>query len=403
MPKKIVLAYSGGLDTTIILRWLQNTYQCDVACFTADLGQNEDLQSIAEKAKSCGVTEIFVENLAEQFVRDYVYPMFRANALYEGVYLLGTAIARPLIAHRQVEIAKQVNADALSHGATGKGNDQIRFELGAYALMPNVKIISPWREWDLVTRDDLLNYAAKEGLEVDTREGGKADYSMDSNILHTSYEGGELEDPWYSPSDEMWRNTVSPEAAPDQPETIEIIFEHGDAVMIDGISASPAGILTRLNQLGGKHGIGRVDIVENRYIGMKSRGCYETPGGTILLHAHRAMESLTLDREVMQLKEDLAPRYARMVYNGYWWSPERIALQQMIDEMQKHVSGVVKVRLYKGNAIIAGRQSEKHSMYDEAVVSFDDTTGAYSQIDAEGFIRLNALRLRVAASRGRVS
>ena len=400
-PKKIVLAYSGGLDTSVILRWLQNTYQCDVVAFTADIGQNEDLEPITHKASSLGCKEIFVEQLTDEFARDFVFPMFRINAVYEGEYLLGTSIARPLIAKRLVEIASEVGADAIAHGATGKGNDQIRFELGAYALMPEVKIISPWREWDLQSREDLVAYAQREGIPVDTRASGQADYSMDANLLHISYEGGELEDPWVCPAEEMWRWTCSPQDAPDTAHSMEIEFECGDAVAIDNQSMTPAEILTTLNDLGASHGIGRSDLVENRYIGMKSRGCYETPGGSILLKAHRAIESITLDREVAHLLQDLMPRYANLVYNGYWWSPERVALQNMIDECQKQVNGKVRMRLYKGSTIVDGRQSNTHSMYDEAIVSFDDESGAFSQADAEGFIRLNALRLRVAAAKGR--
>ena len=401
MPQKVVLAYSGGLDTSVILRWLQNTYKCEVVPFTADIGQNEDLKLIAKKASDLGCKEIFVENLTEEFVRDYVFPMFRINALYEGEYLLGTSIARPLIAARLVEIARETGADAISHGATGKGNDQVRFELGAYALMPDVQVISPWRVWDFNSREDLLNYAQQQGIPVDKRASGKADYSMDANILHISYEGGELEDPWIEPPADIWRWTCDPQDAPDKPEAVEIEFISGDAIAVNGMKGSPAVILNRLNQLGARHGIGRTDIVENRFIGMKSRGCYETPGGTILIKAHRAMESITLDREVAHLMEDLMPRYAKLVYNGLWWSPERLALQNVIDASQNVVTGTVRLRLYKGNVMVTGRQSDAYSMYDEAIVSFDDESGAYTQSDAEGFIRLNALRLRVAAAKGR--
>ena len=401
MPQKVVLAYSGGLDTSVILRWLQNTYKCEVVPFTADIGQNEDLELIAKKASDLGCKEIFVKNLTEEFVRDYVFPMFRINALYEGEYLLGTSIARPLIAARLVEIARETGADAISHGATGKGNDQVRFELGAYALMPDVQVISPWREWDFNSREDLLNYAQQQGIPVDKRASGKADYSMDANILHISYEGGELEDPWIEPPADIWRWTCDPQDAPDQPEAVEIEFNSGDAIAVNGVKGSPAVILNRLNQLGARHGIGRTDIVENRFIGMKSRGCYETPGGTILIKAHRAMESITLDREVAHLMADLMPRYAKLVYNGLWWSPERLALQSVIDASQNVVTGSVRLRLYKGNVMVTGRQSDAYSMYDEAIVSFDDESGAYTQSDAEGFIRLNALRLRVAAAKGR--
>ena len=401
MAKKVVLAYSGGLDTSVILRWLQTTYGYDVVPFTADIGQNEDLEAIANKAAQLGCQDIFVENLTEEFVRDYVYPMFRINALYEGEYLLGTSIARPLIAAHLVSIAKKTGAEAIAHGATGKGNDQIRFELGAYALMPQVKIISPWREWEFQSREDLLAYAEQHGIAVDRRASGKADYSMDANILHISYEGGELEDPWVEPPADMWKWTKNLTDTPDEPQDIEIEFESGDAVAVNEFSGTPAAILARLNELGAKHGIGRIDIVENRYIGMKSRGCYETPGGTILIKAHRAMESITMDREVIHLMHDLMPRYANLVYNGLWWSPERIALQKIIDDNQRHVNGKVRLRLYKGNVDVTGRQSEDNSMYDEAIVSFDDESGAYDQSDAEGFIKLNALRLRVAAARGR--
>ena len=401
MPQKIVLAYSGGLDTSVILRWLQNTYQCEVVPFTADIGQNEDLEGIAKKATDLGCKEVFVSDLSEEFARDYVYPMFRMNALYEGEYLLGTSIARPLIASHLVQIAQKTGADAIAHGATGKGNDQIRFELGAYALLPDVRVISPWREWEFQSRDDLVNYANQHNIPVDTRASGKSDYSMDANMLHISYEGGELEDPWIAPPVDMWRWTTDPRDAPDEPETIEIEFKQGDAVAVNGTYGTPDTILSLLNQLGARHGIGRLDIVENRYIGMKSRGCYETPGGTILIKAHRAMESITLDREVLHLKEDLMPRYSKLIYNGYWWSPERIAIQNLVDESQQYVSGCVRLQLYKGNVLVTGRQSPNHSIYDEAIVSFDDETGAYTQSDAEGFIRLNSLRLRVAAARGR--
>ena len=401
MPKKIVLAYSGGLDTSIILRWLQNRYNAEVVAFTADIGQNEDLESISKKAARMGCEEIFVENLVEDFARDFVYPMFRINALYEGEYLLGTSIARPLIAARLVEIARETGADAIAHGATGKGNDQIRFELGAYALMPDIQIISPWREWEFQSREDLVAFAEQEGIQVDRRASGQADYSMDANLLHISYEGGELEDPWSAPPNSMWRWVQSPKDAPNEAQIIELEFEKGDAIAIDGVRGTPAEILKRLNDLGAKHGIGRIDIVENRYIGMKSRGCYETPGGTVLIKAHRAMESITLDREIAHLMQDLMPRYAKLIYNGYWWSPERVALQQIIDDCQGVVSGTVRLELYKGNVLVTGRRSERHSMYDEAIVSFDDESGAYTQSDAAGFIKLNALRLRVAAARGR--
>ncbi len=399
MPRKIVLAYSGGLDTSIILRWLQKTYQCDVVAFIADIGQREDLKAIEDKARLLGAAEVFVEYLTEEFAEDYVFPMFRANAMYEGQYLLGTSIARPLIAAEMIDIAKRTGADAISHGATGKGNDQIRFELGAYARMPDVTIIAPWREWDLMSREALVAYADREGIPVERRTSGQADYSMDANLLHISYEGGELEDPWAEPPASIWRWTCDPTSAPDQPQSIVIEFEGGDAVAIDGKRGTPARILDRLNQLGASHGIGRIDLVENRYIGMKSRGCYETPGGTILHAAHRAIESITLDRELAHLKDDLMPRYAKLVYNGYWFSPERIALQALIDESQKHVNGSVRLQLHKGNVMVTGRCSQTDSLYSEKIVSFDDETGAYTQKDADGFIKLNALRLRVGATR----
>ncbi len=399
VPSKIVLAYSGGLDTSIILRWLQNTYQCDVVAFAADIGQYEDLGPIADKARMLGATDVFVEDLVEEFASHYVFPMFRANALYEGEYLLGTSIARPLIAAAMIDIAKRTGADAIAHGATGKGNDQIRFELSAYALMPDVQVIAPWREWDLMSREALVQYADREGIPVDKRAGGKADYSMDANLLHISYEGGELEDPWNEPPDGMWRWTRNPCDAPDEPQNIEIDFESGDAVAVDGEKGTPAQILHRLNELGSAHGVGRIDLVENRYIGMKSRGCYETPGGTILHRAHRAIESITLDREAAHLKDDLMPRYARLVYNGYWFCPERSALQTMIDETQRRVNGTVRLQLYKGSVAVTGRRSEKDSLYSESIASFDDESGAYTQADAEGFIKLNALRLRVGAAR----
>jgi argininosuccinate synthase len=401
-PKKVVLAYSGGLDTSVILKWLQDTYGCEVITFTADIGQGEELEPARRKAKKMGVKKIFVEDLREEFVRDFVFPMFRANAVYEGEYLLGTSIARPLIAKQLVEIARKTGADAISHGATGKGNDQVRFELGAYALMPDVKVIAPWREWDLTSRDKLLAYADKHGIPVDfkKRKGGGAPYSMDANLLHISYEGGILEDPDFEPEESMWRITVSPEKAPNKPEYVELEYRRGDVVAIDGKKMTPAEVLTRLNELGGRHGVGRLDLVENRYVGMKSRGCYETPGGTILLKAHRAMESLTLDREVVALKDDLMPRYARMVYNGYWFSPERKLLQTLVDASQEHVNGRVRVKLYKGTVLVTGRKS-KDSLFDTRIATFDEDQGAYNQADAEGFIRLNALRLRIAAKRGR--
>ncbi len=397
--KKVVLAYSGGLDTSVILKWLQDVYDCEVITFTADIGQGEEVAPARKKAKMFGVKQIFIEDLREEFVRDFVFPMFRANTVYEGEYLLGTSIARPLIAKRMIEIARKTGADAVSHGATGKGNDQVRFELGAYALMPNVKIIAPWREWDLLSREKLLAYADKHGIPVDykKRKGG-APYSMDANLLHISYEGGILEDPSFEPEDSMWRITVSPEKAPNKPEYVELTYAKGDIVAINGKKMSPAQVLTKLNQLGGKHGIGRLDLVENRYVGMKSRGCYETPGGTIMLKAHRAMESITMDREVLALKDDLMPRYARLIYNGYWFSPERELLQGLIDASQKTVNGTVRMKLYKGTVTTAGRTSKTDSLFDPAISTFEDDKGAYDQADAAGFIRLNALRMRIAAN-----
>ena len=400
---KVVLAYSGGLDTSVIVKWLQDTYGCEVITFTADIGQGEELEPARKKAKLMGVKKIFVEDLREEFVGDFVFPMFRANALYEGEYLLGTSIARPLIAKRLVEVARKTGADAISHGATGKGNDQVRFELGAYALMPEVRIIAPWREWDLLSRDKLLKYADKHGIPVDfkKRKGGGAPYSMDANLLHISYEGGILEDPAFEPEESMWRITVSPEKAPGKPEIIDLDYARGDIVAVNGKKMSPAQVLTELNRLGGKHGVGRLDLVENRSVGMKSRGCYETPGGTIMLKAHRAMESLTLDREVVALKDDLMPRYARLVYAGYWFSPERKLLQTLIDASQEHVNGRVRVKLYKGTVLVVGRSSKKDSLFDTAIATFEEDQGAYNQADAEGFIKLNALRLRIAARHGR--
>jgi argininosuccinate synthase len=398
--KKVVLAYSGGLDTSVILRWLQDTYRCEVVTFTADIGQGEELAPARKKAKMAGVKQIFIEDLREEFVRDFVFPMFRANAVYEGEYLLGTSIARPLIAKHLVEIAKKTGADAISHGATGKGNDQVRFELGAYALMPDVRVIAPWREWDLLSREKLLEYAEAHGIPVDYRKRkGEAPYSMDANLLHISYEGGVLEDPEYEPEESMWRITVSPEKAPGRPQYVNLAYEKGDIVAVDGKRLSPAKVLARLNALGGRHGVGRLDMVENRYVGMKSRGCYETPGGTIMLRAHRAMESITLDREVLALKDDLMPRYARMIYNGYWFSPERKLLQGLIDESQKAVNGTVRVKLYKGTVTTVGRASKTDSLFDPAISTFGDDRGAYDQADASGFIRLNALRMRIAANR----
>jgi argininosuccinate synthase len=394
---KVVLAYSGGLDTSIILKWLQETYGCEVVTFTADIGQGEEVEDARTKAVACGVSSIYIEDLTEEFVRDYVFPMFRANAIYEGEYLLGTSIARPLIAKRMIEIAEAEGAAAVSHGATGKGNDQVRFELGFYGLKPDVRVIAPWREWDLNSRQQMLDYAEKHGIPVERkREGSKSPYSMDANLLHISYEGYDLEDPWNEPDESMWRWSVAPEAAPDQAEYIELTYQAGDIVAINGEPMSPAAVLARLNDVGGKHGIGRIDIVENRYVGMKSRGCYETPGGSIMLRAHRAIESITLDREVAHLKDELMPRYAKLIYNGYWFSPERRLLQGMNDESQASVNGVVRLKLYKGNIMVVGRKSD-NSLFDERLCTFEDDAGAYNQRDAEGFIKLNALRLRLSA------
>jgi len=395
---KVVLAYSGGLDTSIILRWLEETYGCEVVTFTADLGQGEELEPARTKAEAMGVTEIYIEDLREEFVRDYVYPMFRANALYEGEYLLGTSIARPLIAKRLVEIADETGADAISHGATGKGNDQVRFELGAYALQPDIKIIAPWREWDLGSRQSLLDYAEENDIPVEMKRGTKSPYSMDANLLHVSYEGGPLEDPWTEPTSEMWRWTVSPEIAPDEATYLDLTYQGGDVVALDGTPMTPAQVLTELNRVGGANGIGRIDIVENRFVGMKSRGAYETPGGTILLKAHRAMESITLDRGMAHLKDELMPRYAELVYDGFWFSPERKMLQVAIDHSQARVNGRVRVRLYKGNVEVVGRESDD-TLFDEAIATFEEDEGAYNQADAEGFIKLNALRLRTVARR----
>ena len=397
---KVVLAYSGGLDTSVIARWLQSTYDCEVVTFTADIGQGEELEPARTKAEAIGIKEIFIEDLREEFVREYVYPMFRANALYEGEYLLGTSIARPLIAKRLVEIAEETGADAISHGATGKGNDQVRFELGAYALSPGIQVIAPWREWDLNSRDKLLAYCQQHGIPVEKKRGTKSPYSMDANLLHISYEGDVLEDPAAEPEEPMWLWTVSPETAPDTPTYLELSYERGDIVAIDGERLSPAAVLARLNQVAGDNGIGRADLVENRYVGMKSRGCYETPGGTVMLRAHRAIESITLDRELAHLKDDLMPRYASLVYNGYWCSPERQALQSLIDYSQLYVNGSVRLKLYKGNVIVVGRQSDD-SLFDEDIATFEDDAGAYDQADAAGFIKLNALRLRIAAQKGR--
>ncbi len=393
--KKVVLAYSGGLDTSVILKWLQENYGCEVVTFTADLGQGEELEPARKKAQMLGVKEIFIEDLREEFVRDYVFPMFRANALYEGVYLLGTSIARPLIAKRQIEIAKQVGADAVAHGATGKGNDQVRFELSYYANKPDIKIIAPWREWDLTSRTKLIDYAEKNQIPVAKDKRGEAPFSVDANLLHTSSEGKILEDPAKPAPELVYQRTVAPEAAPDQPTTIEIEFKNGDAIALDGKKMSPATILTKLNELGGANGIGRLDLVENRFVGMKSRGVYETPGGTILLTAHRAIESITLDREAAHLKDELMPRYASLIYNGFWFSPEREMLQALIDKSQENVEGKVRLKLYKGTVYVMGRESAK-SLYSEAHVTFEEDS-VYDQKDAAGFIKLNALRLRIGA------
>lgn len=393
---KVVLAYSGGLDTSVILKWLQDKYDCEVVTFTADLGQGEEVEPARAKAQSLGIKEIYIEDLREEFARDYVFPMFRANAIYEGEYLLGTSIARPLIAKRLVEIAEQTGAEAVSHGATGKGNDQVRFELGAYALNPNIKVIAPWREWDLLSRQKLLDYAEQHGIPVEMKQGKKSPYSMDANLLHISYEGGILEDPWAEPEEAMWRWSVSPESAPDKATYLELTYEKGDITAINGEAMSPATVMTYLNKVAGENGIGRLDIVENRYVGMKSRGCYETPAGTVMLKAHRAIESLTLDREVAHLKDELMPRYAKLIYNGYWWAPERVMLQKMIDESQTTVNGKVRVKLYKGSVSVVGRASETDSLFDESIATFEDDAGAYDQKDAEGFIKLNALRLKIA-------
>lgn len=396
---KVVLAYSGGLDTSVILKWLQDTYQAEVVTFTADLGQGEELEPARAKAKAAGVKEIYIDDVREEFVRDFVFPMFRANTVYEGEYLLGTSIARPLIAKRLIEIAAETKADAISHGATGKGNDQVRFELGAYALNPNIQIIAPWREWDLLSREKLMTYAEKHGIPVDMKhKQGGSPYSMDANLLHISYEGRHLEDPAAEAEETMWRWTVSPEKAPDAAEYLDLEYVNGDIVSINGKVMKAHEILAFLNAIGGKHGIGRLDLVENRYVGMKSRGCYETPGGTIMLKAHRAIESITLDREVAHLKDDLMPRYGSMIYNGYWWSPERLALQTLIDHTQKTVNGWVRVKLYKGNVIVVGRDSKTDSLFDSTIATFEDDKGAYDQKDAAGFIKLNALRMRIAAN-----
>ena len=397
---KVVLAYSGGLDTSVIAKWLQTTYQCEVVTFTADIGQGEEVEPARAKAMAMGIEVIYIEDLREEFVSDYVFPMFRANAIYEGEYLLGTSIARPLIAKRLVEIARETGADAISHGATGKGNDQVRFELGAYALSPDIQIIAPWREWDLNSREKLLAYCETHAIQVEKKRGGKSPYSMDANLLHISYEGDVLEDPAAEPEETMWLWSVAPEAAPDRPVYLDLTYQRGDIVAINGETLSPAKVLLTLNRLAGEHGIGRADIVENRYVGMKSRGCYETPGGTVMLKAHRAIESLTLDRELAHLKDELMPRYASLIYNGYWWSPERTALQALIDQSQQHVNGIVRLKLYKGNVIVVGRSSDD-SLFDGKVATFEEDAGAYDQADAAGFIKLNALRLRLAAQKRR--
>jgi len=399
--KKVVLAYSGGLDTSVIVKWLQDKYQCEVVTFTADIGQGEEVEPARTKAKAMGVKEIYIEDLQEEFVTNYVYPMFRANTIYEGEYLLGTSIARPLIAKRLVDIAAETGADAISHGATGKGNDQVRFELGAYALSPGIRVIAPWREWDLTSRQSLLDYAEKHAIPIEMKRGKKSPYSMDANLLHISYEGDWLEDPWQEAEADMWRWTVSPEQAPDTAQYIELGFKQGDIVSIDGKTMSPAKVLALLNKIGGAHGIGRSDIVENRYVGMKSRGCYETPGGTIMIKAHRAIESITLDRELAHLKDELMPRYAHLIYNGFWWSPERLALQALINQSQQYVNGSVRLKLYKGNVIVSGRESASDSLFDSRIATFEDDAGSYNQKDAEGFIKLNALRLKIAAKKGR--
>jgi len=396
---KIVLAYSGGLDTSVILKWLEDIYDCEVVTFTADIGQGEELEPARVKAEKMGVKNIYIDDLTDEFVSDFVYPMFRANTIYEGEYLLGTSIARPLIAKRIVEIAKETGADAIAHGATGKGNDQVRFELGAYALDPEIKVIAPWREWDLNSREKLIAYAEKNDIPIDYKKGNSSPYSMDANLLHISYEGLGLEDPWITPDEAMWRWTVSPEKAPDAACILELEYSKGDIVTLNNVSMSPAEVLRYLNKIGGENGIGRLDIVENRYVGMKARGCYETPGGTIMLKAHRAIESLTLDREVAHMKDELMPRYASMIYNGYWWSPERLLLQKLIDQSQENVNGKFGLSLYKGNVTVQGRWSERDSLFDTSLATFEDDEGAYNQADAEGFIKLNALRLRVSKNR----
>ena len=397
---KVVLAYSGGLDTSVIVKWLQEEYQCEVVTFTADIGQGEEVEPARAKAEALGVKEVYIDDLREEYARDYVFPMFRANTIYEGEYLLGTSIARPLIAKRLIEIANETGADAISHGATGKGNDQVRFELGAYALKPGIKVIAPWREWDLNSRDKLMDYCAEHNIPVEMKRGKKSPFSMDANLLHISYEGGNLEDPWSEAEDDMWRWTVAPEQAPDQATYMTISYQQGDIVAIDGEAMSPATVIEYLNKVAGANGVGRLDIVENRYVGMKSRGCYETPAGTVMMKAHRAIESLTLDREVAHLKDELMPKYANLIYNGYWWAPERLMLQTAIDQSQAVVNGDVRIKLYKGSVSVVGRQSAD-SLFDARIATFDDDGGAYNQADAEGFIKLNALRLRIAANSGR--
>ena len=397
---KVVLAYSGGLDTSVIVKWLQEEYNCEVVTFTADIGQGEEVEPARAKAEALGVKEIYIDDLREEYARDFVFPMFRANTIYEGEYLLGTSIARPLIAKRLIEIANETGADTISHGATGKGNDQVRFELGAYALKPGIKVIAPWREWDLNSRDKLMEYCEKHNIPVEMKRGKKSPFSMDANLLHISYEGGNLEDPWSEAEDDMWRWTVSPEEAPDEACYMTISFKKGDIVAIDGEDMSPATVIEYLNKVAGAHGVGRLDIVENRYVGMKSRGCYETPAGTVMMKAHRAIESITLDREVAHMKDELMPKYAKLIYNGYWWAPERLMLQAAIDQTQDVVNGDVRIKLYKGSVSVVGRKSDD-SLFDANIATFDDDGGAYNQADAEGFIKLNALRLRIAANKGR--
>ena len=399
--KKVVLAYSGGLDTSVIVKWLQEEYHCEVVTFTADIGQGEEVAPARAKAEALGVKEIYIDDLREEYARDFVFPMFRANTIYEGEYLLGTSIARPLIAKRLIEIANETGADTISHGATGKGNDQVRFELGAYALKPGIKVIAPWREWDLNSRDKLMEYCETHSIPVEMKRGTKSPFSMDANLLHVSYEGGNLEDPWSEAEDDMWRWTVSPEEAPDKATYMNIRYLKGDIVAIDGEAMSAATVIEYLNEVAGANGVGRLDIVENRYVGMKSRGCYETPAGTVMMKAHRAIESITLDREVAHMKDELMPKYAKLIYNGYWWAPERIMLQTAIDQTQDVVNGEVRIKLYKGNVIVVGRKSDTDSLFDSNIATFDDDGGAYNQADAEGFIKLNALRLRIAANRGR--